>query len=173
GGARRGRGGPDAGLGAQVQRGPGGGPRGRPGGADRPMTGAPFTVRTLHLDLPALAGAFSRRLHEAGVPTTAERAARFAQSLELVRPVSKRRLYWTARGVLVTDRAQVRAFDEVFADVFGVREPGTGFEHEEAETTASPSDRTAGGETRDARGIVAGGDLSSGPPDEGGDRINP
>ena len=137
------------------------------------MTDPAFTVRTLHLDLPAVAGAFSRRLHEAGVPTTAERAARFAQALELVRPVSKRRLYWTARGVLVTDRAQVRAFDEVFADVFGVREPGTGFEHEEAETTASPSDRTAGGETRDARGIVAGGDLSSGPPDEGGDRINP
>ena len=131
------------------------------------MTDAAFTVRTLHLDLPALAGAFSRRLHEAGVPTTAERAARFAQALELVRPVSKRRLYWTARGVLVTDRAQVRAFDEVFAAVFGGHEPATGFEPEEVETTASPSERTAGGETRDARGIVAGGDLSSGPPGEG------
>ena len=94
------------------------------------MTDAAFTVRTLHLDLPGLAGAFSRRLHEAGVPTTAERAARFAQALELVRPVSRRRLYWTARGVLLTDRAQVRAFDEVFASVFGGHEPATGFEAE-------------------------------------------
>ena len=131
------------------------------------MTDAAFTVRTLHLDLPGLAGAFSRRLHEAGVPTTAERAARFAQALELVRPVSRRRLYWTARGVLLTDRAQARAFDEVFASVFGGHVPATGFEPEDVETTASPSERTAGGETRDARGIVAGGDLSSGPPGEG------
>jgi uncharacterized protein with von Willebrand factor type A (vWA) domain len=131
------------------------------------MTDAAFTVRTLHLDLPGLAGAFSRRLREAGVPTTAERAARFAQALALVRPVSKRRLYWTARGVLLTDRAQVRAFDEVFAAVFGGHEPATGFEPEEVETTASPSERTAGGDTRDTRGIVAGGDISSGPPGEG------
>ena len=131
------------------------------------MTDAAFTVRTLHLDLPGLAGAFSRRLREAGVPTTAERAARFAQALELVRPVSRRRLYWAARGVLLTDRAQVRAFDEVFASVFGGQVTATGFEPEEVETTASPSERTAGGETRDAAGVVAGGDISSGPPGVG------
>ena len=132
------------------------------------MTDPAFTVRTLHLDLPALAGAFSRRLHEAGVPTTAERAARFAQALELVRPVSRRRLYWTARGVLVTDQAQVRAFDRVFAAVFGGHQPATGFEPEEVETTAGPSESTAAGETRETSGIVAGGDLSSGPPGEEG-----
>ena len=34
------------------------------------MTGPAFTVRTLHLDLPGVAAAFSRRLHEAGVDTT-------------------------------------------------------------------------------------------------------
>ncbi len=38
----------------------------------------PFRVQTEWLDLPALVGAFSRRLHEAGVPSTAERAAHFA-----------------------------------------------------------------------------------------------
>jgi len=132
------------------------------------MTDAALTVRTLHLDLPALAGAFSRRLHEAGVPTTAERAARFALALELVRPVSRRRLYWTARGVLVTDQAQVRAFDRVFAAVFGGHQPATGFESDEVETTAGPSESTAAGETRETSGIVAGGDLSSGPPGEEG-----
>ena len=83
------------------------------------MTGPAFSVRTVHLDLPAFAGAFSRRLHEAGVPTTADRAARFAEALALVEPVSRRRLYWTARAVLVSDRAQVKAFDSVFFSVFG------------------------------------------------------
>jgi len=132
------------------------------------MTDTALRVRTLHLDLPALAGAFSRRLHDAGVPTTAERAARFAQALELVRPVSRRRLYWTARGVLVTDQAQVRAFDRVFAAAFGGHQPATEFEPEEVETTAGPSESTAAGETRETSGIVAGGDLSSGPPGEEG-----
>jgi uncharacterized protein len=69
------------------------------------MTGPPFRVRTIHLDLPALTGAFSRRLREAGVPITAERGARFAQALALVKPISRRRLYWTARAVLVSDSA--------------------------------------------------------------------
>ena len=35
--------------------------------------------------------------------------------------MSRRRLYWTARGVFVTDRAQTAAFDAVFATVFGSR----------------------------------------------------
>jgi len=83
------------------------------------VTGEPFTVRTIDLDLPALAGAFARRLHEAGVPVTSERAARFAEALALVRPVSRRRLYWTARAVFLSDPAQARAFDAVFAAVFG------------------------------------------------------
>ncbi len=78
-----------------------------------------FRVRTIHLDLPAVAGAFSQRLHRAGLPMTAERAASFAHSLTLVRPVSRRRLYWTARAVFVSDRAQLRTFDAVFAEVFG------------------------------------------------------
>ena len=80
---------------------------------------AEFTVDTIELDLPAVAGAFNRRLHEAGVPTSAERAVRFAESLALVRPISRRRLYWTARAVFVSDASQARAFDSVFFDVFG------------------------------------------------------
>ena len=83
------------------------------------MSALPFTVRTLHLDLPALAGAFGRRLHDAGVPVTAERAARFANALALVKPESRRRLYWTARAVFVTDASHVKAFNVVFGQVFG------------------------------------------------------
>ncbi len=66
-----------------------------------------------------LVTAFGRRLHEAGVPVTPERSARFADALSLTEPVSRTRLYWTARAVLVSDPAQVRAFDAVFFDVFG------------------------------------------------------
>ena len=79
----------------------------------------PFRVRTLGLDLPAVAGAFGRRLHDAGLPVSAERAAWFTRALTAVEPVSRRRLYWTARGVFVSDRTQVPAFDAVFRDVFG------------------------------------------------------
>jgi len=83
------------------------------------MTGPAFTLRTLNLDLPGVAAAFGRRLHDAGVDTTADRAVRFARALELGRPVSRVRLYWIARSVFLTDRAQLRAFDSVFAEVFG------------------------------------------------------
>jgi hypothetical protein len=48
-----------------------------------------------------------------------ERGARFAAALALVRPVARRRLYWTARAVFVSDPSQVRIFDHVFAEVFG------------------------------------------------------
>jgi len=79
----------------------------------------PFRVRTLALDLPGVTGAFSRRLHDAGVPVTVERAAWFAEALAVVEPISRRRLYWTARAAFVSDRMQVPAFDRVFAAVFG------------------------------------------------------
>jgi uncharacterized protein len=87
------------------------------------MPGTEFAVETVELDLPALVGAFSRRLHEAGVPVSAERAARFAQALTLVKPIARRRLYWTARAVFVSDLGQLRAFDSVFAEVFGAAAP--------------------------------------------------
>ena len=78
-------------------------------------------LETVELDLPPLVAAFGRRLHEAGVPVTAERSARLASALTLTRPVSRTRLYWTARAVMVSDAAQVRAFDRVFFSVFGSR----------------------------------------------------
>jgi uncharacterized protein with von Willebrand factor type A (vWA) domain len=86
------------------------------------MTEDAFTVRTLHLDLPALAGELGRRLREAGMPVTPARSAQFARALALVRPVSKRALYWTARATYVTDASELKAFNAVFAAVFGGRE---------------------------------------------------
>ena len=93
---------------------------------------AVFGVQTIHLDLPPLAGALGQRLRDAGVPVTAERSAEFARALTLVRPNSRRRLYWTARSVFVSDRSQAETFDAVFRSVFGAP----------AETeSAEPSDR--------------------------------
>ncbi len=86
-----------------------------------------FAVETLELELAPLVGGFGRRLHDAGVPVSAERATRFAAALRLVLGragiVSRRRLYWTARAVFVSDPSQVRIFDRVFAEVFGTSAP--------------------------------------------------
>jgi uncharacterized protein len=123
------------------------------------MTDSAFTVRTIHLDLPALAGAFSRRLAEAGVPITPERGANFAHSLALVEPITRARLYWVARAVLVSDPTQLKAFDSVFFSLFGAREPGPEFEPEDAET-ATATEPSATPENHAEAG-VGGGSRSS------------
>jgi hypothetical protein len=85
-------------------------------------------VELIDVDLPALVGAFSRRLQDAAVPMTPARAADLARALTLARPVTRGRLYWTLRAVAVSDAAQVGAFDAVFSSVFGGgegREPGS------------------------------------------------
>jgi uncharacterized protein with von Willebrand factor type A (vWA) domain len=82
-----------------------------------------FGVETVVLDVPPLAATFGRRLRDAGLPITPARSADFARALELVRPISRRRLYWTARGMLVTDASQSGAFDRVFVEVFGGERP--------------------------------------------------
>ncbi len=101
-----------------------------------------FGVETIELDLPPLVGSFSRRLHDAGLPITPSAPADFAQALTLVRPLTRRRLYWTARAVFVTDPAQIRAFDAVFFAIFGSRVDGEDLELDDAPTAASaPDDR--------------------------------
>jgi hypothetical protein len=80
---------------------------------------ADFEVETIHLDLAPLAGVLGQRLRAAGVPVTPERSAGFARALTLVRPNTRRRLYWTARSVFVSDQSHVQAFDAVFRSIFG------------------------------------------------------
>jgi uncharacterized protein len=134
---------------------------------------AVFGVDTIELDLPPLAGALSRRLHDAGVAVTPARSADFARALALVRPFSRRRLYWTARAVLVSDPAQVKAFDAVFFSVFGERGDDDAFVPEDTQSAvASENEQEAvahktsvgefeAGETRDG--------FSTSPPDGSGD----
>jgi uncharacterized protein len=128
-----------------------------------------MSVRTIHLDLPRMATAFTRRLHDAGLPMTSERAACFAQALALVRPVSRTRLYWTARAVLISDRTQVKAFDAVFFHVFGSRELQTEPDpaHVEITRTAEPSPATESPGEQGVGGVdfstasSSGGDASA------------
>jgi uncharacterized protein with von Willebrand factor type A (vWA) domain len=66
-------------------------------------------------DVAGLAARFGRAVHDAGIPCSPERSVRFAQALQVVRPTSRNRLYWTARSVFVSANDQVDAFDGVFA----------------------------------------------------------
>jgi hypothetical protein len=111
--------------------------------ADAISSEAVFGVETIQLDLPALVGAFSRRLHDAGVPMTPARSADFARALTLARPMTRRRLYWSARALAVSDPAQVKAFDAVFFSVFGARTDGQEFDAQDAQTVATPPDERA------------------------------
>ena len=107
-----------------------------------------FGVETIVLDLPPLAASLSRRLHDRGVPITPGRTADFARALTIVRPIARRRLYWTARAVFVSDATQVKAFDEVFSSVFGGCTHDDVFEPDDAQTVYTPpDDRPATGHT--------------------------
>jgi uncharacterized protein len=108
--------------------------------ADSGAPGRDFAVETIHLDLPPLAARLGQRLRDAGLPITPERSAEFARALMLVRPQSRRRLYWTACAIFVTDRAQVPAFDAVFGSVFGAEHAAEGEPPVDARTVPAPPD---------------------------------
>ncbi|HVF78417.1 MAG TPA: hypothetical protein VNA28_08970 [Solirubrobacteraceae bacterium] len=74
---------------------------------------------TIVLDVPAVAAALSRRLYSEGLPVTPEQAVTFAEALQLLGPLSRDRLYCTARTVFVSAPMQLAQFDRVFASVFG------------------------------------------------------
>ncbi len=141
----------------------------------QPVDDGVFRVETIHLDLPALVGALSQRLHEAGLPVTPERASHFAEALALMKPESRRRLYWTARAVFVTGQLQVPIFDKVFFEVFGATEVADDFEADEVVPIDSPPDKREKPDTKskemdnpreqDPREMQ----VSSAPPGEGGD----
>jgi uncharacterized protein with von Willebrand factor type A (vWA) domain len=135
-----------------------------------------FAVEQVELDLPGLVAAFGRRLHEAGLPVSAERSARFAEALKLVAPVARRRLYWTARAVFVSDPAQVSAFDVVFTEVFGGRRAAAAIPPPDARQVPSAPDQrpeadlpAAFGEDRPPEGFSAGPSRA---PGEVGDPLN-
>jgi uncharacterized protein len=126
------------------------------------VTDAPaFGVETIQLDLPPLAAALSRRLHDRGVPMTPGRSVDFARALTLVRPITRRRLYWTARAVFVSDPTQDPGFDEVFFAVFGSRVDDDGLSPDEARSAASPPSAQSDAVPRDAGEQTFGASTTS------------
>ncbi len=99
-----------------------------------------FRLETIHLDLPAVVAALSQRLRMEGVPVTPERSAHFAEALTLTNPITRRRLYWTARAVFVSGPAHAKAFDLVFFSVFGQQLDDEKFEPDEIQTISAPED---------------------------------
>ena len=74
-------------------------------------------------DLAAVAARFAARLHDVGVEAGPDRAARFAESLHLARPLTNDDVYWLGRVTLTGHRDEIAAYDRVFTDVFlGVAE---------------------------------------------------
>ena len=69
-------------------------------------------------DLAVIAASFGHLLHEAGVPVTPERSARFAASIALAEPAEVTDLYWLGRVTLLSDREQVEAYDRLFRQIF-------------------------------------------------------
>jgi uncharacterized protein with von Willebrand factor type A (vWA) domain len=80
-----------------------------------------FRLETMQLDLPALVGAFSQRLHDGGVSVTPAQSGQYVRALQLTQPASRRELYFTTRAIFVTDVHHVAPFDRVFVEVFGSR----------------------------------------------------
>ena len=116
---RRGRRRAHARLGAQVPRGPRRRPRGDPALDRRPGARArrrPSTTcapppraerdrcRAASADLAAVIAAFGHLLHQAGVPVTPERSARFARAVLLADPTTARELAALGRTTLLSAR---------------------------------------------------------------------
>jgi uncharacterized protein len=120
----------------------------------------------LAIDAPRLAVSFGRALRAAGVPTTPERAARFARALSLLSPLDGPRLYWAGRATLVSAHEQVAAYDRVFATVFGGAADPAGERGERRGPVARPPESPAPpGEA----GSAAGGPLLAAPATGGDD----
>lgn len=83
-------------------------------------SGTPESTRKQEgVDLAAVGAAFAQRLHAAGVAATPERTGRFVRAVVAARPATVPELTALARVTLVSGRADLDAFEQVAAEVFG------------------------------------------------------
>ena len=83
-------------------------------------SGTPESTRKQEgVDLAAVGAAFAQRLHDAGVAATPERTGRFVRAVVAARPATVPELTALARVTLVSGRADLDAFEQVAAEVFG------------------------------------------------------
>ncbi len=69
-------------------------------------------------DLPAVIAAFGHLLHQAGVPVTPERSARFTRAVLLADPTTVKELSALGKTTLLSHHDQEEIFDRVFGQVF-------------------------------------------------------
>jgi uncharacterized protein len=100
------------------------------------------------VDVARLAAGFGRLLHDAGLPVTPSRSARFALALRMVSPTTTDELYWTARVALVSDRLELPLFDRLFRHVFaGIFDPA----ESRGDPNAPPPASAGGDQHRESR----------------------
>jgi uncharacterized protein len=124
------------------------------------------------VDLPRVAVALGRRLRAAGLPVTPGRSARFAESLALLAPLTRERVYWAGRASFVSGRAELDAFDRVFGQVFdGLVDPADARGERESEPVQAgePGERAAPSAAREVAPIGGSSSRLVAGPSEGGD----
>lgn len=125
---------------------------------ERPTSAAGVPV----VETAALAAGLAAALRRAGIPGSPDRAARLAEALVLIPPVTRDRLYWTCRTVFVMSRAQLPVFDAVFSAVFdGLLDPADsrGDPNAPPAVGSEPRTRAAGEDSRPS----AAADADPGP----------
>jgi len=93
----------------------------------------------LDLDVAALAGALGQRLYQAGMSVTPAQSQQYAMSLQLIKPSTRRELYFMTKSIFVTDAAEIATLDRVFAQIFGPSGSPSGAYDNEAVAYAAPT----------------------------------
>jgi uncharacterized protein with von Willebrand factor type A (vWA) domain len=125
-----------------------------------------------HADLAVIAASFGHLLHEAGVPVTPERSARFAASVTLAEPTEVMELYWLGRITLLSDREQVETYDRLFRQIFrgtiDLAEIDLRTKPQQPAVSMPSDDRAPGEAPPDTVGTQAGGGTGATPDGEAG-----
>jgi len=130
-------------------------------------------------DLPAIVAAFGHVLHQAGVPVTPERSARFARAVALAEPATLTELAALGRTTLLSSHEQIEVFDRVFAQVFRGILDYAEFRSDSAETpplaSSLPQDDAPPTESDDRGGsteVRPGGSADAGEGDDDEDETD-
>jgi uncharacterized protein with von Willebrand factor type A (vWA) domain len=90
-------------------------------------------------DLAALAAGFGAALRAEGVAVGADRSARFAQAIMVVRPDSTAQLYRCALATLISEPAEIEVLDRVFGAVFGGLADPAEFRGDQSSVDSAPT----------------------------------
>ena len=125
------------------------------------------------VDLAAITAAFGHLLHQAGVPVTPERSARFTESILLTNPKTIEEIYWLGRVTLLAEHNQTAiynaVFDQVFRGILDITDNRGQAENQQQSPLRAKGDRTpsTSSDTREAQTPSPVTSATPGPPREG------